>query len=388
MAKAKEIHTNNYMQINPKDFINIFVNLYSNKDMFAHIPAIMLWGMPGVGKSQSVKEAADLLAKKLNKKADVVVASLLLMNPIDLRGIPAKTEDDNGDMVARWLTPEIFKMDASEDIVNVLFLDEISAAPPSVQAAAYQICLDKRVGEHKLPKNCIVIAAGNRTTDKAVAYKMPKPLGNRLTHFEMIADPENWEYWAYHNGIDMRIIAFIKNNPDYLCNFDPSSDDVAFPTPRSWEMVNTYLKCGEMQDMFGCIAGTIGYGTAQEFSTYVNVYDKLPAWEDIANGKLKAFPRKLSNGNPDAMYALSTMIASHCVTLCKKADVSKEQEMKKLNEMLSNVCKFISLIPQSEYITVTCKDLCHSVSQDAIDILVSNPDFSNLISEIADDIMP
>ena len=89
MAKAKEIHTNNYMQINPKDFINIFVNLYSNKDMFAHIPAIMLWGMPGVGKSQSVKEAADLLAKKLNKMANVVVASLLLMYPFDLRGIPA-----------------------------------------------------------------------------------------------------------------------------------------------------------------------------------------------------------------------------------------------------------------------------------------------------------
>ena len=388
MAKSKVIHTSNYMQINPKDFITTFVNLYSNKDMFEHIPAIMLWGMPGVGKSQSVKEAANILAKKLNKKANVVVASLLLMNPIDLRGIPAKTEDDKGNMVARWLTPEIFKMDTSEDVMNVLFLDEISAAPPSVQAAAYQICLDKRVGEHKLPKNCIVIAAGNRTTDKAVAYKMPKPLGNRLTHFEMIVDTEGWEYWAYHNNIDMRIIAFIKNNPDSLCAFDSSSDDVAFPTPRSWEMVNTYLHCGDIDSMFGCIAGTIGYGTAQEFSTYTKVYDKLPAWDDIANGKLKAFPRKLANGNPDAMYALSTMIASHCITICKKTDASNKADVTNLNNTLSNVCKFVSLIPQSEYITVTCKDICHSISQDAIDILIANPDFSNLISEIADDIIP
>ena len=388
MAKSKVIHTSNYMQINPKDFITTFVNLYSNKDMFEHIPAIMLWGMPGVGKSHSVTEAATILAKKLNKKENVVVPSLLLMNPIDLRGIPAKTEDDKGNMVARWLTPEIFKMDTSEDVLNVLFLDEISAAPPSVQAAAYQICLDKRVGEHKLPKNCIVIAAGNRTTDKAVAYKMPKPLGNRLTHFEMIVDPEGWEYWAYHNNIDMRIIAFIKNNPDNLCAFDPSSDDVAFPTPRSWEMVNTYLHCGDIDSMFGCIVGTIGYGTAQEFSTYTKVYDKLPAWDDIANGKLKAFPRKLANGNPDAMYALSTMIASHCITICKKTDASNKADVKNLNNTLSNVCKFVTLIPQSEYITVTCKDICHSISQDAIDILIANPDFSNLISEIADDIMP
>ena len=83
---------------------------------------------------------------------------LLLFNPVDLRGIPAANADRT---LAVWLKPKIFQMDESENVLNLLFLDEISAAPPSVQAAAYQITLDRMVGEHRLPENCIVIAAGD-----------------------------------------------------------------------------------------------------------------------------------------------------------------------------------------------------------------------------------
>ena len=79
-------------------------------------------------------------------------------------------------------------MDSSDDVFNILFLDEISAAPPSVQSAAYQIVLDHKVGEHKLPKNCVVICAGNRVTDHSVAYKMPKALANRVLHYEITSD--------------------------------------------------------------------------------------------------------------------------------------------------------------------------------------------------------
>jgi len=243
-TKKAEVKTSNYARIVPNDFINLFVKLYTNTENFQKLPAIMLWGQPGVGKSQAVREAAKQLGEKLNKKVEITVASLLLMNPIDLRGIPTKDTNKAGELVAKWLTPEIFKMDASDNVINVLFLDEISAAPPSVQASAYQICLDRRVGEHKFPKNCIVIAAGNRITDKAVAYKMPKPLGNRMTHFEMESSVSDWKKWAYTHGIDSRIIAFINFDNNNLCKFDPSTDEVAFATPRSWEMVNSYLSLG------------------------------------------------------------------------------------------------------------------------------------------------
>ena len=154
-----------------------------NKGMSPKVlPSVMLWGPPGVGKSQGVRQIAKRIERETRKKVVVTDVRLLLFNPIDLRGIPTANEDKT---LAIWLKPQIFQMDASDEIVNILFLDEISAAPQSVQAAAYQITLDRVVGEHKLPDNCIVIAAGNRVTDKSVSFKMPKALANRLLHIEI-----------------------------------------------------------------------------------------------------------------------------------------------------------------------------------------------------------
>ena len=112
------------------------------------LPSVMLWGPPGVGKSQAARQIAKDLEAATNKKVVVTDVRLLLFNPIDLRGIPTANADKT---LAIWLKPQIFQMDDSEDIVNILFLDEISAAPQSVQAAAYQITLDRVVGEPKLP---------------------------------------------------------------------------------------------------------------------------------------------------------------------------------------------------------------------------------------------
>ena len=127
-------------------------------------------------------------------------------------------------------------MDASEDIVNVLFFDEISAAPQSVQAAAYQITLvtlDRVIGEHKLPDNCIVIAAGNRIMDKSVTYKMPKTLANHLMHIEIAGSFSSWKEWAIRCGINEKVLGFLSFRHSYLMDFDSSSDDLAFATPRS-----------------------------------------------------------------------------------------------------------------------------------------------------------
>lgn len=132
-------------------------------------------------------------------------------------------------------------MDESDSIVNILFLDEISAAPQSVQAAAYQITLDRAVGEHKLPENCIVIAAGNRTTDKSVAFKMPKALANRLLHIEVEVSFNSWKQWAIQSGINEKVVGFLTFNRERLMNFDSNADDLAFATPRSWEMVSNIL---------------------------------------------------------------------------------------------------------------------------------------------------
>ena len=138
-----------------------YIAMINTHTVLKRFPSVMLWGPPGVGKSQGVRQIASEIEAKTGKRAQITDVRLLLFNPVDLRGIPTANADKT---LAVWLKPKIFQMDAGEDVINLLFLDEISAAPQSVQAAAYQITLDRTVGEHRLPDNCIVLAAGNRVT--------------------------------------------------------------------------------------------------------------------------------------------------------------------------------------------------------------------------------
>lgn len=269
------------------------------------VPSVMLWGAPGVGKSQAIRQLAKAIEENTKKKVSVTDVRLLLFNPIDLRGIPTSNADKT---LAVWLKPQIFQMDDSSDVINILFLDEISAAPQSVQAAAYQITLDRVIGEHKLPENCIVIAAGNRTTDKSVAFKMPKALANRVLHIEVEGNFESWKEWAIRSGINDKVIGFLSFRRDYLMGFDSSSDNLAFATPRSWEMVSKLLNHvdGDVDKMYSLIAGLVGCGVAVEFRTWAKVYRELPDIKDIFDGKMPPLP-----SNTDAMYALASAMVTY-----------------------------------------------------------------------------
>ena len=267
------------------------------------VPSVMLWGAPGVGKSQAIRQLAKEIEGATGKRVIVTDVRLLLFNPIDLRGIPTANEDKT---LAVWLKPQIFQMDESSKVINILFLDELSAAPQSVQAAAYQITLDRVVGEHKLPENCIVIAAGNRTTDKSVSFKMPKALANRIMHIEVEGNFDSWKEWAIRSGVNQKVIGFLSFRRDYLMGFDSSNDDLAFATPRSWEMVSNLLNnvSDDVDAMYNLIAGLIGCGVAHEFRTWATVYSQLPNIKDIFDGKKPPMPT-----NVDAMYAMiSSMV--------------------------------------------------------------------------------
>lgn len=268
------------------------------------LPSVMLWGPPGVGKSQAIRQIAKNIEELTDKKTKITDVRLLLFNPIDLRGIPTSNADKT---LAVWLKPQIFQMDDSEDIVNILFLDEISAAPQSVQAAAYQITLDRVVGEHKLPDNCIVIAAGNRVTDKSVSFKMPKALANRLLHIEIEGSFESWKNWAVKSGVHPKVIGYLSFRRDRLFGFDPTNDDLAFATPRSWEMVSNILNNvnDNVAKISPLIAGLIGNGAAIEFKSWCRIYDGLPDIENVFLGKEYSVPR-----DTDKLYAIvSSMIA-------------------------------------------------------------------------------
>ena len=268
------------------------------------LPSVMLWGPPGVGKSQAVRQIAKEI-ERTGRRVVVTDVRLLLFNPIDLRGIPTANADKT---LAVWLKPQIFQMDERAGVVNILFLDEISAAPQSVQAAAYQITLDRVVGEHRLPDNCIVLAAGNRTTDKSVAFKMPKALANRLLHIEVESSFRSWKRWAVETGINAKVLGFLEFRQNYLMNFDASANDTAFATPRSWEMVSNLLNLvsDDLDEMYPLVAGLVGTGVAVEFRTYAKVYHELPDIEDIFMGRRPPAPK-----GTDALYALVSSMTAY-----------------------------------------------------------------------------
>ena len=272
------------------------------------VPSVMLWGAPGIGKSQAVRQIGEQIKENTGKTVNITDVRLLLFNPIDLRGIPTANADKT---LAIWLKPQIFQMDESADVINILFLDEVSAAPQSVQAAAYQITLDRVVGEHRLPDNCIVIAAGNRITDKSVAFKMPKALANRLLHIEVEGSFKSWERWAVGAGINSKVIGFLSFKQNYLMGFSSDNDELAFPTPRAWEMVSNLLNyvSDDLKEMYSLIAGIVGSAAAVEFRSWANVYNELPDVADIFDGKMPPLPQ-----TADALYALISSMVGYART--------------------------------------------------------------------------
>ena len=309
MTGKEQIKNANIPQMNVNRLVDklatAYCNIISANVPIKKFPSVMLWGPPGVGKSQAVRQIGKRIKTQTGKRVHITDVRLLLFNPIDLRGIPTSNADKT---LAVWLKPQIFQMDESDNIVNILFLDEISAAPQSVQAAAYQITLDRVIGEHKLPENCIVIAAGNRTTDKSVAFKMPKALANRLMHIEVEGSFKSWKQWAIQSGINAKVVGFLSFRRERLMSFDSSTDDLAFATPRSWEMVSNILNYVEsdVDKVYSLVAGIVGCGAALEFRTWSKVYNELPDIEEIFDGKQPKIPTRT-----DAMYALCSSMTAY-----------------------------------------------------------------------------
>lgn len=303
-----DIKTNSIPSLNVSKMVNTLSLMYSNT-INKHIsldvlPSVMMWGQPGVGKSQSVREIAKNIELNTNKHVFITDVRLILFNPVDLRGIPTTNQDKT---LAVWLKPKIFDMDKSDSVINILFLDELSSCSQSVQAAAYQITLDKKVGEHELPKNCIVIAAGNRTVDKSVSFNMPKALANRLLHLEVESDFKSWNEWAVKSKIHPYVIGFLNFRSDLLNTFNPKEDSLAFATPRSWEMVSNILNTvsDDLSIVYNLICGLVGRGVASEFRTYTKIYSKLPNIENIFKGIERNVPTEV-----DVIYALISRMVS------------------------------------------------------------------------------
>lgn len=264
----------------------------------ANVP-VMLWGQPGAGKSDIVRNFAQANAGKYinpvtgKKERKVFDVRLALLDPTDLRGIPYYDPESK---TARWGQSTILPMmGLEEDEDAVLFLDEINSAPPVIQAAAYQLVLDRKVGEYELPKGVTIIAAGNRQSDKGVTFQMPTPLQNRFAHIDFEVNNEDWINYAVGAGIHPAIVGFIDFKKDMLNKFDSRGKSTAFATPRAWAFLDRVLRAAETagtkETMVRKLAeGIVGEGAAIEFMSYRKSAEKLPNPDMILDGTLKKLP--------------------------------------------------------------------------------------------------
>lgn len=277
--------------------------------------AIFIWGPPGIGKSEMIEG----IGKDTNRP--VIDMRLLLLEPTDIKGIPYF---DSVSQTMRWAKPcELPGEDELELHNAILFLDELNAAPPSVQAAAYQLILNRRVGEYRLPAGVSIIAAGNRETDKGVTFRMPSPLANRFIHIELETHFGDWSKWAIANNVHADVVGFLTHHKQHLFTFDPKSSDKAFATPRSWvKVAKTLTDKIEPSLQTTLVAGTVGEGLAIEFRQHREVAAKLPKPDAILRGLVTDLKIK----EISAMYSLTI---SMCYTLQewhKRAKDEKEKD--------------------------------------------------------------
>jgi hypothetical protein len=282
---------------------------------------LFLWGPPGIGKSELVEG----IARDLNGL--MIDLRLGQMEPTDIRGIPFYNKDI-GKM--DWAPPVDLPDEetASQYPIVVLFLDELNSAAPSVQSAAYQLILNRRVGKYVLPDNVVMVAAGNRESDKGVTYRMPTPLANRFVHQEMKVDFASWQEWAVKNRIHKDVVGYLSFAKQDLYDFDAKSASRAFATPRSWSFVSQLLDDEiDSETLTNLIAGTVGEGLAVKFMAHRKIASSMPNPVDILTGKVKDLQIK----EVSAMYSL---VISMCYEL--KAALEAKAEDKKFHEMADN----------------------------------------------------
>lgn len=289
---------------------------------------VFIWGPMGIGKSSLVSQ----LCKEMNGAFYDV--RLSQVEQTDLRGIPFFNKDTS---MMEWAPPIDLpsQADAEKHPIVFLFLDEMNAAAPAVQAAAYQLVLDRTIGTYKLPDNVVVIAAGNRDSDKGVTYRQPAPLANRFIHFELRVDFDSWNEWAMDNKIHTDVVGFLNFSKNSLFDFDPKSPSKAFATPRSWEFVSQILT-DDIDEITASdiIAGTIGEGLMLKFMGHRKHSSKLPNVSDILAGKVK----ELKTKEISAMYSLATSIAYELKAMNESLTGKKKEEW---HPLADNALKFM-----------------------------------------------
>jgi hypothetical protein len=310
-----------------------------------HHTPVMLWGPPGVGKSQIILQ--------IGERHDLPVIDIRLsqMEPSDLRGIPFKLNEK-----VEWAVPSMLPDAKLHGEAGILFLDEINSAAPSVSAAAYQLILDRRLGNYQVPQGWAIFAAGNRQGDRGVTYAMPAPLANRFSHYQIDLNLDDWVVWAYRNGIDERIIGFLRFRPELLFDFDPAHNPVAFPSPRSWEYAHRALhKFIDFPDLLlGSLQACVGQAAGIECHAFIDSLDQMPDLDKIINGEDSKAPDEI-----DLQYAVASALVGRAI---------RAQGSTEASTVFGNILKYASCFPQREMGVMLVSDMHRAIGNDLFEV--------------------
>lgn len=193
--------------------------------------SLLLLAPPGVGKTAIVAEAAAAAGLPCRSLLGTQIA------PEDVSGIPRIVGERSVFCPPRVLLPE-------EPEPFCLFLDELPACNADVQKAFYPLLLERRLGEHDLPAGSWVVAAGNRTEDRALVRDLSAALVNRLFLVQVRVDADEWFAWAKRQGLREEVVAFLQHMPEALLRPVPA-EATPFSTPRAWALLAEALDLAE-----------------------------------------------------------------------------------------------------------------------------------------------
>lgn len=298
---SQSIDTHNLITINELEEV-IKTNckmIIANPGLSKTIPPILIHSSPGLGKSSVVRQVADELGIGF---VDVRLAEI---ESVDIRGLPSVDKEKG---VMKWNAPDFWPRDPMSK--GIIFLDELTSCDKSCQVAAYELILDRKIGDfYKVPNGWYIVSAGNLTTDRAVATTMSSALSNRFMHFELEVNPTQWNKWAVVNDIHPAVTGYIQYKPSSLFNMEKENLERGWPSPRAWERVSQMVKIyGENEKLLRKVVyGLVGPSKGVEFMEFFRINKKFDNILDMMRGKIKI---NIPEAN-DQLYALCASLIYH-----------------------------------------------------------------------------
>lgn len=329
--------------------------------------AILGLGAPGVGKSQIVRQ----IGKKYGYK--VIDVRLAQMSEVEIGGLIYPNADRTKTV---WLSPEILPDEARDGKNTILLLDEITSCTKRVQVAAYQLILDRKIGQYTLPEGCFVVALGNREDDDGVYIQLAGPLADRFEIHYIDVDFASWKNdYALKYGVHPYVVNYLSFKPSALHNQVAGDTNMVFATPRSWDRVSDILKYDSDIDsrvIQNKIIGNVGLQEGKQFIEYCKQHRNLVTAEDFLAGKAQA-PTA-----PEELNILVDSLVSQCGFLeqAEQASELSEEQRTLLEKTLRSMFRL-----KSEYTIIGLKKLLDK-SRAAVKTVFLELDDDNILTFI------